>query len=56
MSISYNHGLINQWFSGWDILWVSNDIYLILDSVKEELLFYYIPFLDGLYLPIYDAV
>ena len=50
VSISYDQVLVSQWFSGWNILWISNDIYeLILDMVNEKFLSNSVPLLCGRY-------
>ena len=57
MSISYNHVLVYKWFPGWNILWVSNDIYvLIIDRVNKKFFSNSITFLGGLHSPISSAV
>ena len=57
VSISSDHVLVYQIFLGWNILWVSNDIYgLVIDRVNKEYISDYNPIRDGLYSPIYDAV
>ena len=57
VSISYDHVLFSQLFSGWNILWVSNDISgLVLGRVNKKFLSNSIPFLGRLFSPIYAAV
>ena len=57
VSISYEHVLVSQWFSGWNILWVSNGLSeLIIDRVDNESFYNSIPFLGGIYSPISDVV
>ena len=55
--ISYDNILVSQLFSGWNILWVSNDLSrLIIDRVNEKLISNYTPFLGILYSYIYNEV
>ena len=55
--ISYHHVLVSQWFSGWNILWGSNDIsILILDKVNKKSISNSTPFLICMYPKISDEV
>ena len=57
VSISYDQVLVFQWYPGWNILWVSNDLsVLIIDRVNKGSFSNSIPFLCGLYSPISFAI